>query len=65
MLRFAEDRFESVSDRGSAFVKYDEIYKILETDTNFYLFLSKNQALNIIKANCSGELISFLREKKR
>ncbi|WP_050008336.1 YcxB family protein [Butyrivibrio sp. WCE2006] len=64
-FRFAEDRFESVSDRGSAFVKYDEIYKILETDTNFYFFLSKNQALNIIKANCSDELISFLRKKKR
>ncbi|MBP3197670.1 MAG: hypothetical protein J6N21_11775 [Butyrivibrio sp.] len=29
------------------------MYKILETKTNFYLFISKNQALNIIKANCS------------
>ncbi|WP_026661836.1 YcxB family protein [Butyrivibrio proteoclasticus] len=63
-FRFDEDKLESSSDRGSAFVKYDEIYKILETDTNFYLFLSKNQALNVIKANCSDELISFLHNKK-
>jgi hypothetical protein len=38
----------------------DELYRILETKTNFYLFLAKDQALNIIKANCSQELIEFL-----
>ena len=62
-LKFTEDRLEAVSERGNAFVKYDEIYRILETDTNFYLFLAKNQAINVIKANCSEELISFLHEK--
>jgi hypothetical protein len=63
-FKFTEDRLETSSDRGSAFVKYDEIYRIIETDTNFYLFLSKNQAMNVIKANCSEDLIRFLHEKK-
>ncbi len=63
-FRFTEDKLETSSDRGNAFIKYDEIYKILETNTNFYLFISKNQALNVIKANCSEELTSFLHEKR-
>ena len=63
--RFSEDRVETSSERGTAFIRYDELYRILETDTNFYLFISKDQALNIIKAECSPELIAFLQEKRR
>ncbi len=63
VFRFHEDRLESASDRGTAFVRYDELYRIVETKTNFYLFISKGQALNVIKANCSEELIAFLHEK--
>ncbi len=65
VFRFYEDRLESASDRGNSFVRYDELYRILETKTNFYLFISKGQALNVIKANCSEELIAFLHEKSR
>ena len=59
-FRFYEDRLETSNDRGTAFVKYTELYRILETKTNFYLFLAKDQAFNIIKADCSPELIAFL-----
>ena len=58
---FLEDRFETNSGRGSTVIKYDELYTVLETDTNFYLFISNKQAYNIIKSNCSEELIQFLK----
>ena len=58
---FLEDRFEISSGRGNTVIRYDELYKVLETDTNFYLFISNQQAYNIIKANCSEELIQFLK----
>ena len=41
-------------------LSYDKIYKIYETKTNFYIMLSSNMGINIIKANCSDELIEFL-----
>ncbi|MCR4617053.1 MAG: YcxB family protein [Lachnospiraceae bacterium] len=62
--KFYEDKIEAASDRGTSYLLYDELYKVVETKTNFYLFFSKRQCLNIIKANCSEELILFLREKK-
>lgn len=58
---FLEDRFEINSGRGNTVIRYDELYKVLETDTNFYLFISNKQAYNIIKANCSEKLIQFLK----
>lgn len=60
-LKFAEDQFDVVSDRGSSVIRYDDLYRVIETKTNFYLYISNNQALTVIKANCSDELISFLK----
>ena len=57
---FGEAGIGISSERGQSFVKYDELFKILETDTNFYLFIGNKQAYNIIKANCSEELIAFI-----
>ncbi|ETP72803.1 hypothetical protein UYO_1220 [Lachnospiraceae bacterium JC7] len=62
-FKFDEDRFEAITDRGSSVIAYADLYRILETKTNFYFFMSNNQALTVIKENCSPELISFLHEK--
>ena len=64
-MSFSEDRLELSNGRGNSFVKYDELYKILETDTNFYLFIAKNQTMNVIKENCQKELITFLQNLKQ
>ncbi|SFG10081.1 YcxB-like protein [Oribacterium sp. WCC10] len=61
-FKFAEDRFEAISERGHSVIRYDDLYKVIETKTNFYLYISNNQALTVIKANCSDELVSFLKK---
>ena len=45
-------------------IKYEDLYKIVETKTNFYLFVGNILAFTIIKENCSTELIEFLRKIK-
>ena len=52
--------------RGNTVVKfyYNDIVKIIETDTNFYLKDSKHKTVIFIQKNrCSLELINFIREK--
>ena len=50
---------------GTANIRYEDFYKILETKTNFYLMIAKNQGYILSKENCSPELISFLRNLKQ
>lgn len=45
-------------------VQYRQIYRIVETKTNFYIMLSRNQGIIIVKANCLPELIGFLTQLK-
>lgn len=59
---FEEDKIVIETERGSSFIKYDEVYKIYETKTNFYLFISNKQACVIVKENCSDELIQFIKD---
>lgn len=61
---FHEDRLEVSSERGNSYIKYDELYKIVETNTNFYLYVNKKAAYNVIKENADQGLMSFLRYVK-
>ena len=45
-------------------LKYSQIFRILETKTNFYLLTAENQGTIIVKKNCSPALIAFLKELK-
>ncbi len=60
-LYFYEDSMEESSEVGKTRVAYDKLYRILETETNFYILFSRGQGFIIIKENCSSELISFVR----
>lgn len=60
-INFFEDRLETEDSSGCAKVMYDEIYRIYETKTNFYIMIATNQGMNVIKANCSDGLIEHLR----
>ena len=48
-ITFFEDHFESKSKYNYCQLKYDDIFKICETKSNFYIFTSKREAFIIIK----------------
>lgn len=48
-ITFYEDYLESCSKHNYCKVQYNDIYKVCETKTNFYIFISDNQAFIIIK----------------
>ncbi len=45
-------------------VRYFDLTKIIETNTNFYLMYAWREGYVIVKENCSPELIRFLHEIK-
>jgi len=60
-LIFSDDDFEQKKKDSNQKIKYSDIKKIIETDTNFYLYLGKSVVI-VDKYNCEIELISFIRE---
>lgn len=64
ITEFYEDYFVRKSKTVTMTIKYIDIEKCIETDTNFYLEYTKgNKIIFLQKNNCSLELISFIREK--
>ncbi len=62
---FYDDHFEQKSNVSNSKIKYDMIYKIVETKTNFYIFISTNQGYIINKENCKEKLIELIRNLKK
>lgn len=60
-FEFYQDYLEQKTTAGNLIVSYDKIYRILETDTNFYIMIAKNQGIIISKDNCSPGLIDFIK----
>lgn len=58
---FFEERFEVSRANGSLSYGYEQIYKVIETKDRFYIFVSQNQALPIVKEKCEEGLIALLR----
>jgi len=65
IITFDSEKLEQISNVGSIKASYDEIYRIFETDKNFYILISDNLAINVRKANCSDGLITFLQDLKQ
>ena len=61
---FYPDHLEKRAVSSILQVQYRQIYRIVETKTNFYIMLSRNQGIIIVKANCLPELIGFLTQLK-
>ena len=55
--RFYKDHLETTNQRGTSSRRYADMHRIIETPTNFYLMVSKVQAVIIIKDNCHPKLI--------
>ena len=62
---FHEDYVEGTSPQGKSLVKYEQLYKIHETKSHFYLMSSRIAGSIIRKQNCSPELITFLQSVKK
>ena len=62
--RFYEDHFVTTSSIGISPFQYEDIFQILETRTNFYILLAKNQGIIIIKAGCEPGLMDLLKKQK-
>lgn len=61
---FFSDHLEAKTDRSFSSLEYCDIYKIIESKTNFYIMISVNQAYIINKSNCSPEFIEFIQNLK-
>lgn len=64
VIRFYKNRFDSFTQSGRAEVPYHMLSRVIETPTNFYLQVSPQQTVIVVKANCSEPLIGFLRKLK-
>ncbi len=63
-LRFYEDHMTKDNDKNHTEFDYSQIYRLRETDRNFYIIIKGVGGIIIVKENCSAELIAFLREHK-
>ena len=64
-FNFYDDHAESINKLGNTDLEYDKIFRIIETKTNFYIMMTRQQGALIIKKNCSPELIAFLQSKAK
>lgn len=63
-FKFYEDHFEEEHDSGNANITYDKLNEIIETKTNFYLMIAKNQGFMILKENMPEGLEEFIKNIK-
>ena len=63
-LTFNEHDLKIENKFGITRIPYHYLYKIIETETNFYILASKTTCYNVIKNNCSIDLINFLKNLK-
>jgi hypothetical protein len=62
---FYEDYLHETHEGGEEKVSYDKFDRIIETKTNFYLMIAKNQGFMISKENMPDGLEEFIRGKKK
>ena len=62
-MNFYEEYFNVKTKQGSAKVYYNQIYKVLETNDNYYIFLSEQNYFAVAKNNIDSSFNSFIRNK--
>jgi len=62
-FEFFDEYFVTVSANGENKYYYNELHKIVETKTNFYLMIGARQGCMLSKANIPDGLDEFLRNK--
>ena len=61
---FYDTYFTEINDNGETRLEYDKLHKVIETKTNFYLMIAKNQGFILNKSNFPEGLEDFLRNIK-
>lgn len=61
---FYDDHFEVINSQGNFRIFYNQLYKILETETNIYLLPNNTQGYIIKKTDCSAEFSEFIKKIK-
>lgn len=60
---FYADFFTAQQPNGNSKVEYNQLYKIMETKSNFYLMIAQNQGYIVKKQGGEDDLAEFLRSK--
>ena len=55
---------ERPNDTSHGVHEYSKLYKVVETEEDFYMEIERGHSVIIQKKNCSDELIAFLRTMK-
>ena len=63
-FEFYDTYFIETNEYGNTKLEYSKLHKIIETKTNFYLMLAKNQGFILVKDNFPEGLDEFLRNIK-
>ena len=63
-FEFYDTYFAETNDYGNTKLEYSKLHKIVETKTNFYLMIAKNQGFILVKENFPEGLEEFLRNIK-
>ena len=63
-FEFYNDYFSETNEYGNTKLEYNKLHKIIETKTNFYLMIAKNQGFILVKENFPEGLEEFLRNIK-
>ena len=63
-FEFYDTYFTEENSYGNTKLEYSKLHKIIETKTNFYLMIAKNQGFILIKENFPEGLEEFLRTIK-
>ena len=63
-FEFYNDYFTETNEYGNTKLEYNKLHKIIETKTNFYLMIAKNQGFILVKENFPEGLEEFLRNIK-
>lgn len=63
-FEFYDTYFTENNESGDTRVEYSKLHKIIETKTNFYLMIAKNQGFILVKKNFPDGLEEFLRNIK-
>ncbi len=62
---FYDTYFIATEASGLSTLNYEKLYKIIETKTNFYLMLAKNQGFILLKSEFPQGLTEFLQNIKQ
>jgi len=64
-FEFYEDCFIEKHENGESKIEYSKLDKIIETETNVYLMIAKNQGYMLLKENFPNGLSEFLKNMNK